>query len=77
MLHGSSQMVAPEIIAFVACLKEVQKSFEEEQGSSFVSDSLDASRIAALSKSLYNDLNQTDSPFLAAAKMQVTMHAEP
>ena len=58
----------------MACLQEVQKSWDElTQGAALASGAYGAPLIAALSKQLCEVLKQPDSPFLATAKMQVHM----
>lgn len=69
VLHAQSDA---NVIAYVACLQEVQKAWDElTSGASLSSGVYGPPLIAALSRELCNVLQQTDSPYVATAKMQV------
>ncbi|KAG1665616.1 hypothetical protein FOA52_011447 [Chlamydomonas sp. UWO 241] len=69
--------VDPNVIAYMACLKEVEKAWEEVTGgASITSGPFEPPLIAKLGALLSSELRATSSPYLAAAKLQVMMEVE-
>ena len=69
---GHCFQIDPNVIAYVACLQEVQKSWEDvTAGASISSGAYGPALIASLAQLLCQVLHQKDVPYLATAKMQV------
>ncbi len=75
--HDDEPQVDPNVIAYVACRKEVEKAWEEVTGgASITSGAFEPPLIAKLGAMLSSELRATSSPYVAAAKLQVRrLHA--
>ena len=69
---GHCFQIDPNVTAYVACVQEVQKSWEDmTAGASISSGAYGPALIASLAQLLCKVLHQKDVPYLATAKMQV------
>lgn len=63
----------PSVVAYVACLNDVQKSWDEQAPGASITEAMDARAVANVSKFLLSVLERKDDPSLATATMQILM----